>query len=32
MVNWIASAEMDMSIVFMTQRIATPIPNTFYGK
>jgi hypothetical protein len=29
MTNWIASADNDILIVFATQRLATPIPDTF---
>lgn len=29
MTNWIASADNDLLVVFATQRLATPIPNTF---
>lgn len=29
MTNWIASADNDILVTFVTQRLATPIPNTF---
>lgn len=29
MTNWIASADNDLLVLFATQRLATPIPNTF---
>lgn len=29
MTNWIASADNDILVLFSTQRLATPIPNTF---
>ncbi|TFJ80083.1 hypothetical protein NSK_008641 [Nannochloropsis salina CCMP1776] len=29
MTNWIASADNDLIVLFATQRLATPIPNTF---